>query len=144
MFKDTIEEFFNAQRERLETSFDAKLVSQAYEALEAHSLDATGIDCACAQELCEVLKKKYDKEIGSRRLNGFGWTMAHIKDHMMRFLKTKLEESEQTIKDMLETSCTTQYARVHDDDSQETSFENSRQSGASRMASSLMELSMDT
>lgn len=48
-------------------------------------------------DLCKELKliclKKYeDVKPLSTRLDGFGWSVAHIQDHMDRMLKTKLQE----------------------------------------------------
>ena len=93
MFRNALQELFTQQRARLECVVDRAHVDVAFEKLEDMGLDIKSIDRDCCSELQTILNKRYDDPIGSNRLNGFGWTSAHVNDHMKRFLHSKMQSA---------------------------------------------------
>lgn len=94
IFREAIDELFKQQRARLESSLDdASRIDQAFEALVEQGLDATSIDKSLCAELKLVLVRRYEHPIASTRLEGYGWTVAHVKDHMRRLLKSKMQQA---------------------------------------------------
>jgi len=91
MFRKAIDELFDQQRQRLECAIGTERVAKAFEALESTKLDSESIDGACCAELKHILQKRYESPVAnSTRLGGLGWSMAHVQDHMRRFLQTKV------------------------------------------------------
>jgi len=93
MFRSALQELFTQQRQRLECVVDKTNVDTAFQKLEEMGLDIVSIDRDCCTELQTILNKRYDDPIGSNRLNGMGWTSAHVNDHMKRFLQSKMQSA---------------------------------------------------
>jgi len=93
MFRTALQELFSQQRQRLECVVHPEKVNEAFQKLEQMGLDVDSIDKDCCSELLTILNKRYDDPIGSNRLNGHGWTTAHVNDHMKRFLCTKIQSA---------------------------------------------------
>ena len=98
MFRTALDELFQQQRQRLATVAGTERVTAAFEALTAMNLDAEAIDKRCCVELQQILGKKYDDPIASSRLAGYGWTTAHVKDHMRRFLQSRIQHAGQVMR----------------------------------------------
>ena len=101
MFRIALQELFTQQRQRLECVKDTKKVQEAFQKLEEMGLDVETIDKDCCSELQTILNKRYDDPIGSNRLNGLGWTSAHINDHMKRFFQAKIQSAGQFLRQTL-------------------------------------------
>ena len=96
VFRAALDELFDQQRARLLASLDsegAARVDEAFDALVDHHLDVESIDQSLCTELKLVLVRRYEHPIASTRLEGYGWTVAHVKDHMRRLLKSKMQQA---------------------------------------------------
>jgi hypothetical protein len=94
MFKEALQELFDQQRARLSSALGPDKVLEAFQSLEEESLDCSGIDMACCEELKQILVKTYEEPIASsNRLQKHGWSKAHIQDHMRRFLSDKIRRA---------------------------------------------------
>jgi hypothetical protein len=91
MFRASIHDLFDSQRQRISKAVCQDTMNAALETLEKHNLNEDHIDRECMKELSIVLNKKYDNEVTSGRLDNFGWSTAHIRDHMHRFLQSKMK-----------------------------------------------------
>ena len=61
--------------------------------LRENNLLPEQIEIILCKELKNICSQKYDVAMpSSSRLNGFGWSESHLKEHMKRLLKTKLAE----------------------------------------------------
>jgi len=50
------------------------------------------IEADLAEELRSICNLRYEvANVSSNRLNGFGWSLAHMQEHMERILKSRLE-----------------------------------------------------
>jgi len=101
MFRSALQELFIQQRQRLECVVEKSNVDTAFKKLEEMGLDIVSIDRDCCTELQTILNKRYDDPIGSNRLNGLGWTSAHVNDHMKRFLQSKMQSAGQFLRQFL-------------------------------------------
>ena len=73
-------------------SKSAKNIEEAMEQLRKDDLMPEQVEKAICRELKVVCCQRYDEALRtSTRLNGFGWSEGHIKDHMRRFLKEKID-----------------------------------------------------
>lgn len=104
MFQSSLEEYYDEQRKRLNSNLDRARVDEAFAELERRGLDAEAVTVACARELRMILVKRYEQPIKSTRLNGHGWTVMHVQDHMRRFLKSKLREAGEVMRFFLSPS----------------------------------------
>jgi uncharacterized protein (DUF1810 family) len=94
MFREKIQAIYEQQSQRLKmTMNDGAFVDHLFEKLYSHGHSPTEISKRCCNELKLVLIKRYEEPIGSNRLDGYGWTRAHIEDHMKRYLASQLEEA---------------------------------------------------
>jgi len=91
MFRAAIDELYKAQLSRISKAVDSDVFNAAKECLENNNLLAEDIDRECMKELSIILIKKYDIEVTSGRLDNYGWSTAHIRDHMGRFLQSKMK-----------------------------------------------------
>jgi hypothetical protein len=91
MFRAAIDELFKNQLSRISKAVDPEVFNAAQECLEDNNLLAEDIDRECMKELSIILNKKYDIEVASGRLDNYGWSTAHIRDHMGRFLQSKMK-----------------------------------------------------
>lgn len=91
MFRAAIDELFKNQLSRISKAVDADVYRAAQECLEINGLLAEDINRECMKELSIILNKKYDVEVASGRLDNYGWSTAHIRDHMGRFLQSKMK-----------------------------------------------------
>ena len=98
MFRAALDELFEQQRVRLTTVAGPERVASAFAALAGMNLDAESIDKRCCLELQQILTKKYEDPIASSRLAGYGWTTAHVKDHMRRFLQSRVQHAGQVMR----------------------------------------------
>ena len=74
----------------IKTEEDVKFAKKE---LRKHRLLPDQLETDLCKELKLICLKKYeDSKPLSTRLDGFGWSVAHIQDHMERMLKTKLQE----------------------------------------------------
>jgi len=102
MFLSSLTKMFDQHRERMESVMSKESLCAAYDTLAVENLDVISIDRDCALELREILVKQYESPIGSTRLRGHGWTTAHIKSHMLRFLQQKLQAASHILRAALE------------------------------------------
>jgi len=73
-------------------SKSAKDIECAMSTLREENLMPDQIERSLCTELKLVCSQKYDEALRtSTRLNGLGWSEGHIKDHMRRFLKEKID-----------------------------------------------------
>ena len=91
MFRAAIDDLFKNQLSRISKAVNAEVFQAAQECLENNNLLAEDIDRECMKELSIILNKKYDVEVTSGRLDNYGWSTAHIRDHMGRFLQSKMK-----------------------------------------------------
>jgi hypothetical protein len=91
MFKSAINDLFATQRLRIAKAVLPETLDAASRTLDEYNLNEESIDRECMKELAIVLNKKYDNEVTSGRLNNYGWSTAHIRDHMHRFLQSKMK-----------------------------------------------------
>jgi len=103
MFRDALEMLFDQQRERLSMVLGLDVVLLAFKDLETQGYDVVSLDRDCAEELKSIISKTYDRPIGSSRLDGFGWTPAHVKEHMRRFLHTKMMHISEVLRSITAT-----------------------------------------
>ena len=101
MFRKVLDDWFMLQREQLFKSHGAECVAAIHDALKARDLDPESIDAALCKELKLVLAIQYEEPIGSSRLNGHGWSVNHVKEHMRRALRLKLQEVSEVVQDVL-------------------------------------------
>ena len=101
MFRKVLDDWFVLQREQLFRSHGAECIRIVLEALTSKNLDPQSIDAALCKELKMVLGIQYDEPIGSSRLNGHGWSVNHVKEHMRRALRLKLQEVSEVVQDVL-------------------------------------------
>lgn len=74
-------------------SIKPEVVNDITKDLRDQNLLPEQIESSLCTELKLICTKRYDTIMqDSDRLNGFGWSDAHIKVHMQRLLKTKLSE----------------------------------------------------
>lgn len=63
------------------------------DALRENELLPDQIEHTLCKELKNICSQRYDTAMpSSSRLNGFGWSESHLKEHMKRLLKSKLAE----------------------------------------------------
>lgn len=60
--------------------------------LEEKCLTPEAIQLSTAEELKRVLVLRYDVQMNTNRLEGYGWNSSKIREHMTRFLKSKLQD----------------------------------------------------
>ena len=96
--QQAIEDLFNEQKRRLLLKYSEESVRTVWLQLEDKCLLPENIDNKIAIELARVSQLRYEENIGSNRLEGFGWSSAHIKDHMKRFLQGLIKESSAVMK----------------------------------------------
>ena len=131
MFRSALDELFQQQRVRLTTVAGPERVNAAFEALKAMNLDAEAIDKRCCVELQQILSKRYDDPISSSRLSGYGWTTAHVKDHMRRLLQSRVQHAGQVMRSYVDGD--------HDDLEQGDALEASDDVDLEDMAPELLE-----
>ena len=103
MFRPALEQLFEQQRLRLTSVSDPDTVNKAFEFLGENRLDVDSIDYDCCEELKLVLNKRYDVPMDrSTRLEKHGWSIAHIQEHMRRFLQKKMKTVGKTLKAFLD------------------------------------------
>jgi hypothetical protein len=90
MFRAAINDLFATQRLRISKALCERTMAAALATLDRFNLNEECIDRECMLELAIVLNKKYDTEVTSGRLDNYGWSTAHIRDHMHRFLQSKM------------------------------------------------------
>jgi hypothetical protein len=88
------EKFIGAQfemmrkgKEGLTSEKRAKLI----DLLRESKLDAESIDLALARELDDMCKRRYDCNMGTNRLEGFGYSTRKIQEHMVRMVTFKMD-----------------------------------------------------
>jgi len=103
MFRQSLQDLYGMQRQRLNIVVnDSAKVEEAFEALKDLGLDIETVDQKCCAELKTILNKRYEEPIANgTRLHGYGWTRAHVEDHMNRFLTTLLQEVNQHLRTLL-------------------------------------------
>jgi hypothetical protein len=63
----------------------------AYDRLVAHKCTPEHVEAQAAEELCRTINYRSDTPYhASARLNGLGWSVLHIEEHMKRFLESKV------------------------------------------------------
>ena len=79
------------------TTKNAETLMQLTQELHAADCMPDAVRDHCWDELQRIAVKKYKNaiEATSSRLGGFGWSSAHVKDHMNRFLKERMERRAQ-------------------------------------------------
>jgi hypothetical protein len=102
MFTEKIQAIYDQQSQRLKVTLqDGPFVETLFQQLYSKGHSPLEISKRCCAELKLVLAKRYEEPIGSNRLDGYGWTRAHIEDHMKRFLAAQLEEAGASLKYLL-------------------------------------------
>ena len=70
----------------------SKDIESAMIQLRSEGLMPEQIERAVCAELKIVCSQRYDEALQtSTRMNGFGWSIGHIKEHMRRFMKQKMD-----------------------------------------------------
>ena len=93
--RGTLETILAEQISRLLMSGNANLqeVEDIQIALKKHRLMPEQIECDLAKELSDACSFKYDDIVQtSNRLDGYGWSVQHLQEHMERMLKQKLQQ----------------------------------------------------
>lgn len=95
-FFESYRNLHEAQMRRLSTTKNATVVMQLTQELHAADCLPENVRDKCWDELSRVCLKKYSTSMASStRFEGFGWSSAHIDDHMQRFLKEIMERRAQ-------------------------------------------------
>jgi hypothetical protein len=94
MFREALTDLYALQRQRLNIVVnDTDKVDRAFEALVELGLTLEQVDQKCCAELKTILNKRYEDPIpNGTRLQGHGWTRAHVEDHMNRYLTKLLQD----------------------------------------------------
>lgn len=88
------EQLFILINEHVQRTAKVKKISTStlFELLNQGNLSVKHIDFACTKELLRIVDLRYDTIQGnSNRLDGYGWSSSKIQDHMIRFLKEKID-----------------------------------------------------
>jgi hypothetical protein len=105
MFRSKLENYFYQQKQRMiNVTHNRELVEKLFDDLQSKEYGPVDIDERCCNELKTVLLNRYDDVIQTTRLQGYGWTRAHIEDHMKRYLNAQLREAVSILKTGLKES----------------------------------------
>jgi hypothetical protein len=91
MFRSAIDDLFTNQLHRISKAVTNETLECAKQSLEQNHLFPDDINRDCMKELTIILNKRYDTEVSSGRLDNYGWSTAHVRDHMHRFLQSKMK-----------------------------------------------------
>jgi len=111
--RGTLETILAEQISRLLLSGNANLqeVEDIQASLKKHKLMPDQIECDLTKELATACNFKYDDIVQtSNRLDGYGWSVQHLQEHMERMLKQKLQQ----ISTILRTNGKTTFNQEHE------------------------------
>lgn len=91
MFRKALDALYDAQKDMLATVMEPEEIEQAFAALSEYGLDPDSVDRSLTTELHNVLAMRYETHTKTDRLNGFGWSSMHVRDHMLRELQRHLK-----------------------------------------------------
>jgi hypothetical protein len=104
-FESKLKTLQEAQIRRLQDKKGHDGVEQYHVELVTSRLTPKDIAQACWTELKRVSLLKYDDDtclsVSSNRLDGVGWSSQHIKNHMDRFLKERMEQQNELFRKYL-------------------------------------------
>lgn len=99
MFLNALNTLVSEQRSRLCRVCDEDRIDEAFAVLKNQNLDTESINRDCMRELNEILLRRNDTiTSGSTRLNKYGWSTSKIRDHMNRFLQSKMRAAANILK----------------------------------------------
>jgi hypothetical protein len=99
MFREALSVLIDEQRSRLIKVCDDNRIEEAFKVLKQNDLDVESIDRDCMRELNEILVRRNDTvTTGSTRLAKYGWSTSKIRDHMNRFLQSKMKAAANILK----------------------------------------------